>query len=398
MPQPEENKSTFFFTDRSRQVAFQKCPRLRFWGSVYGGWGISPALPNLDMELGKAIHEGIAGMLDGKGLDEPLEASALSLREALSQSFPPALVDAYLQLQEGLLRAFWFIWYPRLSARFQIVGTPEQEMLAEIQPRSGILHMSRPDAILRDKSTGEYGTWSLKTSSFNDQAALELEYRTDTQGLSEIWAAEQYFNHKLSWAQMFFIHTGAKEVVEGGHLHTSPVYQGWFKDDGLGSVQLAHSYWWKDPMGKKKGLGQAWKRFNVAEMYEGGIERWITDLQAGKIQPEAGNPLEDIFFCPPANYRNPADIEEWKKSTLYQEKEIRWAAGMYNNIEVEDEMKDQILFNIFPQHRGSCIYMKRKCSMYQLCHGTAGEAEDPFSNGFKWREINHPQEKPKGEV
>jgi hypothetical protein len=202
----------------------------------------------------------------------------------------------------------------------------------------------------------------------------------------------------MSWAQMFFIHTGSKEVVEGGHIHTSPVYQGWFKDDGLGSVQLAHSYWWKDASGKKKGLGQAWKRFNVAEMYEGGIERWIIDLQAGKIQPEAGNPLEDIFFCPPANYRNPQDIEAWGKSTYFQEYRIRSATLFYNNPETPSHVQDEILQADFPQHRSSCIYMKRKCSMYQLCHGTAGEAEDPFNNGFKWREINHPQEKSKGKV
>jgi hypothetical protein len=253
--------------------------------------------------------------------------------------------------------------------------------------------------VLRDKASGEYGVWSIKTTSFSDDAELELEYRTDTQGMAEMWAAEKFFETKMSWSQLFVIHTGAKEKVEeGGHIHLSPVYQGWYKDDGLGSVQLAHSYWWKDAQGKKRGLGQAWKRFNVAEMYDGGIARWISDLAAGKIQPEAGNPLEGLFFLPPAFYRREESIEEWRLSTLYQEQNIKVCSEVYQDEAVTDEYKDRILLSTFPQHRSNCIYMRRKCSFYQLCHGTAGEAENPFEHSFKWREVNHPQEKAKGEL
>ena len=385
-----------FFTSRSSQVLYQKCPRLRFWNSIYGKRGIQPIEPSLDMELGSAIHEGVASLLDTGELEQSLEAAALSLSTALGSFYPASLVNTYRQLTEGLLRAFYALWYPRLRAKFQVVGKAEQEMSAWLNgEEAGIVHMSRPDAVLRDKASGEYGVWSVKTTSFADDSELELEYRTDTQGMAEMWAAEKFFEAKMSWSQLFVIHTGAKEKTEDGPIHVSPAYQGWYKDDGLGSVQLAHSYWWKDGQGKRRGLGQAWKRFAVAEMYEGGIAGWITDLAAGKIQPEAGNPLEGLFFLPPAFYRREETIEEWRKSTLYQEDRIKVSSNAYHDEAVSEENKDFILLDTFPQHRSSCIYMRRKCSFYQLCHGTAGEQDDPFSHGFKWREINHPQEKEK---
>lgn len=430
------SSQSIFFTDRSRQGLFQKCPRARFWGTVYGGWGIQPAMPDLDMELGKGIHFGVANLLDGNDLEFSVNAARTTLAALLQDFYPSGLInDAYLQLAEGLLRAFYAIWYPKLKAKFQIVGKAEQEMAAWLNgEEAGIAHMSRPDAVLKDKASGEFGVWSIKTTSFSDDAELELEYRTDTQGLAEMWSAEQFFggrslvnhgdesrvesdeaqcsnrqtskaptNPKMSWSQLFIIHTGAKEKTEEGTIHLSPAYQGWYKDDGLGSVQLAHSYWWKDASGKKKGLGQAWKRFNVAEMYSGGIAQWIADLVAGKIQPEAGNPLEALFFLPPAYYRREKSIEEWRLSTFYQEDNIRFHSEMYHSKELAEVHKDRILLQIFPQYRSSCIYMRRKCAFYQLCHGTAGEAENPFEHGFKWREVNHPveislQEKSKGEL
>lgn len=388
-----------FFTDRSRQVQFEKCPRARFWSTVYGGWGIQPAVPNLDLELGIAIHEGVASLLDGGELNDAVNHVNALQTSALLGFYPLPLVNTYLQLTEGLLRAFEKIQYPKLKTKFQLVGPAEQEMTAFLNgAESEVAHMSRPDAVLKDKMRDEYGVWSLKTTSFSDDAELELQYRTDTQGLAEMWAAEQFFGTKMSWSQLLIIHTGAKEQTEDGPIHISPAYQGWYKDDGLGTVQLAHSYWWKDVSGKKKGLGQAWKRFNVAEMYTGGITQWIEDLAAGKIQPEAGNVLEGLFFLPPAYYRREESIQEWRLATFYQEEIIKFTSDLYHKEEVSDEIKDRIFLNTFPQHRSSCIYMRRKCDFYQLCHGTAGEAENPFEHGFKWREINHPQEKGKGEV
>lgn len=385
---------TPFFTDRSRQVLYEKCPRARFWSTVYGEWGISPAVPDLDMELGKGIHLGVASLLDGNSLSDSIDDATRLLAASLLDFYPPSLISVYIQLQEGLLRAFYKLWYPKLKAKFQIVGAAEQEMTAWLNgPDAGIAHMSRPDAVLKDKATGEHGVWSIKTTSFSDDAELELEYRTDTQGMAEMWSAEQFFKTKMNWSQLFFIHTGQKEKTDEGPIHLSPVYQGWYKDDGLGSVQLAHSYWWKDVAGKKKGLGAAWKRFAVAEMYAGGITQWIEDLAAGKIQPEARNPLEGLFFLPPAHYRREESIEEWRLSTYFQEDRLRLSSEGYHMKDFSDDTKDEILLKSFSQHRSSCIYMRRKCSFYQLCHGTAGEAENPFDHGFKWREVNHPVER-----
>ena len=360
-------------TDRTRQIFYEVCPRLRFWHSIYGGWGIQPSAPNLDMELGKDLHAGISCLLANTS--------------ATSQGKYGLISTSYGNLIQGLLEDFRLVWLPKILTKYNVLKI-EQEADAWIS--EDILMMARPDAILEDKSSGELGIWSIKTTSRWNKIK-ELENKVDIQGLSETWTAEQALGKEIKWVQMFYILTGPKEDTPDGPIHNSPAYQGWVKEEGFGS-KLAHSFQWKDTGGKIQRLGKGWRKFDVALEYKGGIPQWIFDLHSNKIQPEAGKVLEELFVCPPAYYRNPQDIEEWRQSTFFQEDKIKISSSSYNDPNVSSETKDRILLKVFPKHRSSCIRFNRQCEMYPLCHGTAGEQEDPFNNGFKWREVNHPQE------
>jgi hypothetical protein len=379
-----------YFTDRSRQVTFQKCPRARFWSTEFGSWGLSPAVPDLDMELGKAQHVGIGALLEGKPIEEAVNAAAMALGTALAGFYTQEIIQHYLDLSEGLLRAFAHVWLPKLQTKYAILCV-EREITAQIS--TDIHQMARPDAVLGDRASGEIGVWSIKSTSFWDDLR-ELESKVDTQGLSETWAVERgEVAPKVAWVQMFVILTGDKEETPDGKIHSSPVVRGWFKETGLGPPELAHTYRWKTADGKWHTLGKWWAKFNPAESYAGGIAGWVADLAARKIQPDLSEPISGLFHLPPAHYRNPADIANWERQTFYQEDRVRVAAEVWNDPTTSDESRDRILLEFFPQHRQSCIYLRRKCAFFQLCHGTAGEAEDPLANGFKWREVNHPQEK-----
>lgn len=391
-----------FWTDRSRQNQYRKCNRSRFWGYEYGGWGIAPVVPDLDMTLGNALHTGVSQLLRGIALDTSIACACNYFSEHMKDFYSPELTRSYLDLIEGLLTIFYLLWLPKLLERFDVLWT-EKEISVPLSPY--IMMASRSDALLGNRMKEELGIWSLKTTSKWDQSR-ELESRFDSQGFSESWCTEEELNAGrippiiISYVQMFYIITGQKEDTPEGKIHNSPVYQGYFKEDGLGT-RLAHTYYWKTKDGKKTGLGNTWKKFDVATMYAGGIPQWINDILALKIQPEAGNPFESLFICPPAHYRNPEARNEWMLSTLYQEDRIRVALIAYNDPSpyeselsygISDESKDRILLETFGKNLENCVYMKKSCPFIPLCHGTAGEIEDPFSHGFKWRECNHPQE------
>jgi hypothetical protein len=279
------------------------------------------------------------------------------------------LIDSYVNLTEGLLRAFNLVWLLKILTKYKVLGV-EQEIQA---PLSGdILFMSRPDAILQDKSTGELGIWSIKSTSRWDEIK-ELENKVDVQGLSESWAVETLTGQKVSWVQMFYIITGSKEKTEDGPIHISPAVYGWFKESGFSTTEISPSY--------TKG----WKRFSATEEFEGGLQGWIDYLS------KDGKTLEALFVCPPAWFRNSESIEEWKESTLYQEDKIRVASQNYSVLRMNG-YQDRILREYFPMFRGSCIRFRKKCDFFSLCHGTAGEVDDPLAHGFQWRKGNHPVE------
>ncbi len=390
-----------FWTDRSRQVQYRKCNRSRFWGTEYGGRGIALVVPDLDMTLGIVLHHGGTTLLRGNHPPDVFAESSAMITNILKDHYPSILVDSYSNLVNGLLRVFAKIWLPKLLERFTVLWT-EKEISVPLSPY--IMMASRSDALLGNKVKEELGIWSLKTTSKWDQSR-ELENRFDTQGFSESWCTERYLTGdgwedevdavkltSIAYVQMFYIITGQKEDTPEGKIHNSPVYQGYYREEGISNIILAHSYYWKDKTGKKCGLGSKYKKFDVATMYDGGIPKWIDDILALKIQPEAGNPFESLFVCPSAHYRNPESRNEWMLSTLYQEDRIRVASLAYQDDSTSDEVKDRILQEVFPKNLESCVYMGKPCSFIPLCHGTAGEIDDPFIHGFKWREPHHKQE------
>ena len=63
------------WTDRSRVLAWQRCPRLRWWNYEYGGRGIVPLNLSIPLTTGAAVHEGLAELVAGNGIEAALCAA-----------------------------------------------------------------------------------------------------------------------------------------------------------------------------------------------------------------------------------------------------------------------------------------------------------------------------------
>ena len=197
-----------YFTDHTRQDAVWKCPRYRFLGWEYAGWGIQSIIPNLDVELGKALHVGTGELAKGIDIINATNMAVVSFLDATNNFFAPALLATYKDLIEGFLIAFSKLWLPKILEKYLVIGV-EEEIEAALSEY--ITMGARPDAILGDKVKGEIGIWSIKsTSKWND--ARELENKFDSQGHSEAWITEQNLEgRKVQWVQLFYIITGPRE-------------------------------------------------------------------------------------------------------------------------------------------------------------------------------------------
>ena len=108
----------------------------------------------------------------------------------------------------------------------------------------------------------------------------------------------------------FFVKGNRKEDSSfGENLKSYPVRSnafvyGWRKlldkttqNDSELIYEYAHSFEFYKPENKSGSgrLGKGWQRFVIEEDYPGGITAWIDDITAGKIQPDANNPIEKLI-------------------------------------------------------------------------------------------------------
>jgi hypothetical protein len=233
-----------FFTDRSRIIDYQRCPRRRFLGYHQDLTGIDSASTALPLTVGLAVHVGLGALLLDKSEDKAVvdairdlsqyrDQMALDLAESLARQSAVETLDFNAQLEaqaaalgmdvsdpalksifhpasdghdtfarllwqeqsalvEGLVRAYARRRLPVLLAEFDILEVEREGrwLLSEIDPSdalpSGALvhFMSRPDALMRSRADGQLYLLSFKTkASWDVRAAKDAE--TDLQGLSE---------------------------------------------------------------------------------------------------------------------------------------------------------------------------------------------------------------------
>lgn len=256
-----------------------------------------------------------------------------------------------------------------------------------------VILMSRPDGILRSRKDGQLYVLSFKTTGkWDSRKANSARY--DTQGMSELIAAEHKYNEKFAGVQMVYIIKGYKmqDKLDNIWKVHNGVIRPYCQRGVTGDYDAyAFGYEYSNEFGEVKRLGKGWQKINLWEERPGAIKDWVDVLATGQFPEELNNNvdrLDQMVIMQPPFYRDEEAIEEWKLEAVLQEMRI----AEFRPDGIFDLSADAMAL-VFPKHRHSCSY-PLPCPFIPVCHD--GMPVD--AGGFKPRtKPNHPQEMKEGE-
>lgn len=429
-----------FYTDRTRSVMHQRCPRSRWWGYEYADRGVASTRLALPLAVGIFTHRCLEEVFNYIAEHDQQIPPRETMREIFRQFWvewetfaatrgfnlsPSSGEDRskeqneYLTMREqgslieGMVWGYWHEILPQMLQEYEIVEVEHEESPYEIVYE--VYWQAKADALLKRKMTGQDIVLSIKTAANYDRRKANEGY-IDMQGTSEVWAIEQRLGRQMDGVLMHYLLKGSviPDSGAGGRMaQYSPLVRGYRSikgqeslDDVLMGTQGAKKYYWRwewEENGSKKRLH--YKTCESVRMWSDEspltIEQWVDMLAEGRVQPEAGMALTDQYVTPEIFYRDPQRIEDWKQSIESQEKMAK--IGKDKILATQDkgdfQEANRLLNIFFPRYTHSCNYPSR-CPFWELCHepvGTTLASEaNPFSHdGFMWREAHHKGEEGK---
>jgi hypothetical protein len=401
----------------------------------------------LDVEMGEALPRlaaqtaGISPANEFALIHLGLTPDQASTFDSRCANYGGAEYDAYLRAEQAcLLEALVRCWarrgLPRLLAEYEVL---EVEREGKWELADGLWFLSRPDALLRHRQSGDLVLQSFKTTGAMDARKLRDAER-DMQGLSEGVQLEQRLARQWQYAQETrapgrqplnavgewlyslsappritairyeYILKGERDkrsrvakalsarVGFEARIQQSPLTYLWVKPGMTAAdTEIAHSFGWTDESGKERKL--AWQSWNQAPVWEHTtVGAWIDLLDAGTVQPETGRDVLAEQLVPPVLvYRQDDDLRDMIEQVEAQEVEVQRDL-MAVNAAVGEDGKRSALNQRFPQTRTACSY-PGECAYVPICYGGADIRRDPMGSGkYKARVPNHPQELTQMEV
>lgn len=427
------------FTDRSRIIAYQECPRRRYLNNHLGGIGIQKTKLIIPLATGIYTHEALAHLLGGASVDSAVEVAVANywaeVRARGIQIEPgedgAQVAEEQCALVEAMSRAYAIRKLPELLEQFEVMETEREDVwpLSQMQDGTPVQMMSRLDALLRDKVDNSLYIQSFKTSAgYDRRQASEAEH--DVQGLSEMAAVEyrlgQWWNAiqdigdmspakdimrergcsermfdylaelphppQIAGIRMEYLIKGRRgEYPEGSgsYVQYSPLIRGLIK---FGPTSESCEFGWKrdyvDDMGQKRKLDyRTWKAVPMWQQ-PGGIKAWIELLATGTVQPDAGDCLSSQFVTPVPYFRQDDDLRDWYEQTVVQETKVAEAVKIVADAQKEGPMTYRTALNtFFPQHRRSCDWPS-SCQFVDVCYST-NVKEDPVGSGLFMPRVPH---------
>lgn len=389
--------------DRSRILDYQACPRRRYLAYHYRGTGIQKIAKALPLVFGSAFHEGAELMLRGE-----IEAAVLKAKLFLSNVFEKRRVgfdgekpsdvgaawmygaEEQAAMAEALLRGFWAFEGEYLLRDFEIL---EVEAEGKALLTEGMELMFRPDALVREKATGDIYEISWKTfSTWGDKQHSQA--KVDMQSCSEVWGR---LNDKTNPMPISAIEgvlykfctkgSRRKDKWDGLYKQGSHLIYGWRRQQGADEAEWSWSWdFINEETGKPSTLGKGWKKVPIWREYPGGVKTWIDDLSAGRVFPRHQNPLEEAFPMGLPVSRRSDEVESWHRSIVAQEHNVQ---ARLEDLEL-DGFTSESLDENFPMHTARC-HDYSGCPMFEACHVPAVKA-DPLGSGlYQIRLANHPE-------
>jgi hypothetical protein len=437
--------------DRSALISFQSCPRQRYLSRHVYGKGLQPRAKALPLAFGGAFHEGSADLLTGRGI----EAAVLKSQLFLSLAFSPTGegiefgeqtedekrareygMEEQGALAEALLRAWWAYEGEQFLNQYEVVEV-EQEGRAtlnhgaqyhliksdpanEAQRAEGVesvdyyrqvgsgpelVLMFRPDALVKDRMSGDYYVVSWKTCASFTKRTMD-QARHDMQSISEVWGLEQSRGiEKIEGVLYKWIVKGrrSKDDWDGLWKQNSHLVYGWKKvGPAAEGDDWSWTYSWTDPneinpkTGRAVGhkLGKGWQKVPIWREYPGGVRQWIEDLAANRIAPRHVNALEEVFPQSMPVERRADEVEHWKVQTIAQEidiahkVELQLSAARLPEGQTGFENFGDLLDMNFPQFTHSCHSYGSGCPFLPVCF--EGASPEP-GELYQLRTPNHPE-------
>lgn len=408
--------SEIFETDRSGILSFQKCPRDRYYSRHFGGKGIERLRKSLPLVFGASFHVGTEPLLRGEGIEPAVASALLHLNLAFSvegvdleEKQTAYAVEEQRAIAEGLLRAWWIEKGERFLEEFEVLSV-EEEGRAELAP--GVVLMFRPDALVRERASGDLYIVSWKTAStFGAYTVNQIQ--TDMQSMSEVWGVEQkgYLDvpdikivggvaylekippaRRIEGVLYLFAIKGQRRMDDflGFKTQDTPLAYGWRK---AGVTPEEDEWAWKfkwasEEEGRKfQQLPKGFRKVPIWSDYPGGVKAWIDALAAREVTPRHINPFEAIFPESMPVSRRADEIESWRRQVVSQESRVKQRAKAVEEAHGDEATLDRE----FPQHTANCYAYNSPCQFFDCCFKPAVHA-DPLASGlYRIRTANHPE-------
>ena len=426
-------------TDRSRIIAYQRCPRERYLAYHLNGVGIQRIRKSLPLSFGAAFHQGTETLLRGMSIDGAVVDALTFLHGEFADhaiSFDneqPADVELAMRygqeeqmaLAEGLLRAWWAFEGEAFLETFEVVEVeregratlqrsrthrealnPDDDNSIDIddgrwinvQDSDDLVLMFRPDALVRDRESGDYFVISWKTCATFGKRNTD-QARHDMQSISEVWGWQQ--SHKLRevaeidpWDVRVegvlykWIVKGRRSLDKWDNLYKqgSHLIYGWLKLDTANSEfpEWSWSYDWQDEEGKSRKLGKGWQKKSIWNNYPGGVKAWVDGLAKQEIFPRTADALAEVFPQAMPVERHQSDVNHWLEQVKAQELGIQHSLSILPDDPQEREIALDVLF---PQYTHSC-HSYSGCSFIPICwEGVPAQAGELY----QIRSANHPE-------
>ena len=396
-------------TDRSRILAGQRCPRERYLAYHHLGTGLQKKSKGLPLQFGSAFHEGAEVLLTPQVVPDNkvrIEIAVNTAKKFLRTQFEVAGVsfdgetpddiqkameygqEEQMALAEGLLRGWFAYEGEQFLDTFEVIEV-EAEGRANIA--DDLVLMFRPDAVVREKATGDHYVISWKTRSKHDKRSADQD-KHDMQSISEVFGVMQDRGIKVEGVLYKIIIKGQrrKDNWTGLYMQGSHLAYGWKKLGNGGGDEAewswAYEFEKEDGSGSSR-LGKGWKKCPIWRDYPGGVKQWITDLSANQIFPRHIDALQAIFPQSLPVERRKDEVESWVRQTTAQEREIGDSVKTVQSWEDEPESFKESLDAYFPQYTHSC-HSYSGCSFLDVCwNGVPAEVGEVY----QIRSANHPE-------
>lgn len=209
---------TTFYTDRSRQIAHQSCPRARYLEYGWGGTGIRKVRATIPLATGTWTHEGLADLmvqvmeLERASGGDPNAWQRVDVERAVKVAITgykaevkargldielgedgAYVADEQIALVEAMLRAYAKHGLGELMEQYRVLEVERDECWPDFVTLANgdtMTMQARADGLLQERSSGDLYILSFKTAAGWDHRK-DADARHDVQGLSEAAVCER---------------------------------------------------------------------------------------------------------------------------------------------------------------------------------------------------------------